>query len=144
MSALSFRVGGRPAPQGSKRYVGNGRTVESSRALRPWREAVRSTAVAAIAANDGDWVPLREPVEVTVTFWLPRPRSHYRANGELRDTAPDAVTTRPDLDKLTRAVLDALTDAGVLADDSYATDLACRKRYADYATGADVTIRPIT
>jgi crossover junction endodeoxyribonuclease RusA len=35
-------VRGIPAPQGSKRHVGGGRMIESSRAVGPWREAVRA------------------------------------------------------------------------------------------------------
>ena len=35
-----------PAPQGSKRHVGNGRMVESSAKVKPWREAVRQEALA--------------------------------------------------------------------------------------------------
>ena len=108
------RVPGLPRPQGSKRHVGNGRMVESSPYVDPWRERV---ALAARAAHGGQ---LDGALHVTVCFSLPRPKGHYRTGRNahlLRDGAPDYPTTRPDLDKLTRAILDALT--GVWwADDS--------------------------
>lgn len=113
------RVPGLPRPQGSKRHVGNGRMVESSPHVGPWRERV---ALAARAAHGGQ---LDGALHVTVCFSLPRPKGHYRTGRNahmLRDGAPDYPTTRPDLDKLTRAILDALT--GVWwADDSLVVGL---------------------
>jgi len=68
------------------------------------------------AAVDG---MLDGPLSLAVTFWLPRPASVRRYD----------PTTRPDVDKLARCVLDALT--GVLyADDSHVVELYARKRYA--------------
>ena len=37
-----FTVHGLPAPQGSKRHVGKGVMVESSKYVKPWREAVKA------------------------------------------------------------------------------------------------------
>ena len=37
-----------PAPQGSKRHIGKGRMVESSKRVGPWREAVRQSAVGTV------------------------------------------------------------------------------------------------
>lgn len=44
MTAVQFDVLGVPAAQGSKRHVGNGRMVESSKALHPWRDSVAAAA----------------------------------------------------------------------------------------------------
>ena len=98
---------GAPAPQGSKRHVGGGRLVESSRAVGPWREAVRAETQRAASGHS-----LRGAVGVRLSFILPRPRSHYRTGRNahlLRDSAPVWPASRPDLDKLVRAVLDGLT-----------------------------------
>jgi crossover junction endodeoxyribonuclease RusA len=117
--AMRIRVNGIPAPQGSKRPVGNGRMVESSKAVKPWREAVRAetqrvmTETGARAFDDA--------VVVSVLFWLPRPKT-------VRRKYP---TTRPDGDKLLRAVLDGITDGGALRDDSIVVDHHSGKRYAD-------------
>ena len=101
-----FAVFGLPAPQGSKRHVGEGRMVESSKRVKPWR---RQVAAAYADHSFGDM--LDGPVSVTVDFYLPRPKAHYstgRNAGALKPSAPAEHLTMPDLDKLTRAVGDAL------------------------------------
>jgi Holliday junction resolvase RusA-like endonuclease len=108
---------GKPAPQGSKRHVGNGIMVESSKHVKPWRDAVRSDA---IETMDGA-APLDGPVVVEMVFTFARPRSHYRTGRNahlLRDDAPPRPATIPDLSKLARSTEDALKDAGVIRDDS--------------------------
>ena len=125
---------GVPAPQGSKRHVGNGRMIESSRHVKPWRESIRAAALAAMGEG---WTPLDGPVVVDLTFLMPRPKGHYgtgRNAGALRPSAPASHTTKPDLDKLVRAVLDALTSAGVWHDDSQVWGIAATKEYADHLT----------
>lgn len=111
-------VAGLPAPQGSKRHVGRGVMVESSKRLKPWREDVRQGVLAVL----GDAPPLDGPCIVRLTFWLPRPKSHPKT----RRTLP--VTT-PDLDKLARGVLDALTSAGAIRDDSIVVTLPLAEFY---------------
>lgn len=120
---VEFIVRGLPAPQGSKRHVGNGVLIESSSKVKPWRADVKAAAETALEAFPG-WRPLDTPVQVTIGFWLPRPKSQPRT----RRTLPG---TRPDLDKLTRSTLDALDMAGVYTDDSRVTDLIVRKRYVN-------------
>ena len=108
--------------------------IESSARVKPWRESIRA---AALAAMGDDWTPITGPVTVDLTFLLPRPKGHFgtgRNAGKLRDSAPTHHTTKPDLDKLIRAVLDALTSAGVWGDDSQVWGLAAAKGYADALT----------
>ena len=120
---------GIPAPQGSKRHVGGGRMVEQSRAVGPWREAVRAETQRAVAGIG----PLDGALEVRLGFSLPRPKS-----------LPKKVqypARRPDLDKLARAVLDGLTDGGAWYDDAQVVRLHAVKRYADDGhTGCVITI----
>lgn len=82
----------------------------------------------AIAAGARLWIasapqfaPIDAPVDLTVTFYLPRPRSAPR-----RVLFP---ATKPDLDKLTRAVGDALKGIAY-TEDSRIVDLHIRKRFA--------------
>jgi crossover junction endodeoxyribonuclease RusA len=135
-----FFVPGIPAPQGSKRHVGRGVLVESSKQLKPWRLDVTATARQAWA----DRAPL-EHAAIDMEFVFPRPKSHYRTGkraSELRDDAPRHHTVKPDIDKLARAVLDALTWAAVLRDDSRVHTLTVGKRYGQ-DTGVTVTIEDI-
>jgi len=119
---LTFHVSGRPAAQGSKRHVGNGRFIEASKYLPAWRQAVKERAQALVIASD--WEPTEGPVQLHVDFYLERPKSvpiHKRA----------FMVKAPDLDKLVRAVCDSLTDAEVWNDDSQVVRLIATKHYAD-------------
>jgi crossover junction endodeoxyribonuclease RusA len=116
--SLAIRVYGTAAPQGSKRHVGRGIMVESSKRLKPWRANV--TAVAA-EAWDGR-PPLEGPVALTVIVSFARPASHYgtgRNTLVLKESAPSCPIGHQygDLDKLLRGVIDGITDAGVWRDD---------------------------
>lgn len=127
MTEIVVDVVGIPAPQGSKRHVGRGILVESSKKVGPWREAV----VAALTADGAAGRRIDGPVVVRLVFRLPRPSSHFGPRG-LRDKArlclPDK---RPDLDKLVRSTLDALTTAAVIADDSRVIRITAGKRYTN-------------
>lgn len=118
-----FWVSGRPAPQGSKRHVGGGRLVEMSKAVGPWREAVRGEAQRVFPAQ------IEGPVIVTVIFSLVPPKTVKRKS----------PCVRPDIDKLARAVLDGLTMGGAFADDAQVTQLTAIKKYAPLA-GAMITV----
>lgn len=143
-------VHGIPAPQGSKRHVGRGVLVESSAAVRPWRDAVRAEAAQVIATAVGWDVGRLDPVELDAVFTVARPAGHYRTgkhSAELKPSAPEQPVGRPDLDKLVRSTLDALTDAGVFVDDARVVELSAVKVYpgghldALDTPGAVLTIR---
>lgn len=120
-----FTVVGMPAPQGSKRHVGNGRMVEQGGdRVKFWREAVRATTIQHVTR------PIEGPVLVILDFVFPRPKNHYRSNGALKDWAPEFHTQRPDVDKLIRSTLDGLTSAGVFDDDCRVAVVQGAKRYA--------------
>ena len=110
-------VPGIAAPQGSKRHVGGGRMVESSKAVGPWRERV------ALAVHEYGWPVLTGPVRVHLRFVMPRPASAPKRR------TPAAIK-RPDVDKLGRAVLDALTGIA-FDDDSRVVDLHALKVIAE-------------
>ncbi len=126
-------VPGVPAPQGSKRHVGRGILIESSKAVGPWRERV------ALAVHGEGW-PLRtDAIGMRLDFVLPRPRSAPKTRTLL-------ATKRPDADKLARAVLDALTGIAYV-DDSQVIDLHSHKRIADAGERPGVAIslyNPVT
>ena len=130
MSAISFFVHGMPVPQGSKKVI-KGRLIEMADArLRNWRQDVASAAHnARIEAK----LPRFEgPVAVRLAFTLPRPKAHYgtgRNATKLKPSAPDYPAVSPDLDKLIRAVLDALTHV-VFLDDRQVVVLDVGKWYA--------------
>ena len=129
MTALAFTVPGKPAPQGSKSYY-RGRMVESSAALKPWRDSVTAHAMREAGPR---WQRLEGPVRVSLIFTFTRPGHHY-SRGRARtllDRAPALPVTEADTDKLSRAILDALTAARIYADDRQVTTLIAMKFYGE-------------
>jgi crossover junction endodeoxyribonuclease RusA len=143
--SIHINVTGLPVPQGSKRafinrYSGRANIVENNAAgLHTWRNDVRAAAL-----ENGETIPAGEPVSAGIIFYLPRPKSHYGTgrNADLiKPSAPDVPAGKPDLDKLVRGVLDALTSAGTYTDDSRVVLLVTSKRYADgRGPGAEITL----
>lgn len=115
-----IEVPGVPGPQGSKRHVGGGRMVESSKKVKPWRTAVMTVAKASIPA---DWEALDGPLYAEIGFHLPRPKSAPK-------TVDIPAIRYPDVSKLVRATEDALTQAGVWSDDARLVRELSTKRYS--------------
>jgi len=158
---ITLVIYGKPAPQGSKRHIGKGVMVESSKAVKPWREDVRSAAAKLINCDCPDQCggllpgyPIDGPVVVRMVFTSTRPRTHYRTGKNshlLRGSAPARPSTAPDLSKLIRSTEDALTAAGLWRDDARVVEYeraakvwAGEDPEALDAPGVRITIRPIT
>lgn len=142
---IAFAVHGLPRPQGSKTIRSAGDktwTTESSKALPEWRRAVQQRAGDAMHGRS----PLDgTPVALDVRFHLPRPQAHYgtgRNAARLKSSAPARPTTMPDLDKLVRAVCDALTNVA-WRTDAQVTVIHAAKLYATGTVGCDVIIRTL-
>lgn len=119
---LNVTVHGSPAPQGSKRHVGRGIMVESSRRVKPWREAVKEAILRALG-EEGP--PVGGPVGARVIFTFSRPKSAPK-----RRRLWPTTRTSGDVDKLLRATFDAITDAGVVwQDDSQVVHVTAEKVY---------------
>lgn len=125
-------VPGKPLPKGSLRHVGNGRLIEQTK-VKGWMGDIR----AHIAEHYQDGPLFTTPVSALVTFHFPRPAAaknrlypHMRSAG--------------DIDKLVRAVLDALQPS-VLADDSLVVYLTAGKLYEDdkHPAGATIIIQDL-
>ncbi len=104
---LEFAVFGDPGPQGSKRHVGGGRMIESSKKVKPWRDSVMWCAREALCGRP----MIFGPVVVDMIFTMRKPTGAPKR----RRTWPAVA---PDLSKLARATEDALTIAGVYEDDA--------------------------
>jgi len=139
---FSFTVWERPAPQGSKKYVGTRRTasganipliVESSAFLPAWRKAIKDAVVQGML-DSGDDSKFEGAVKVDVTFYLTKPKT-------VRTEYP---IKPPDIDKVCRSLLDGIGSGGVWGDDAQVVDLVARKRWAKGEPGAAVTITSVT
>lgn len=126
-------IQGEPKPQGSKQgFIRGNRVVlvESQKQLPAWRDHM--TRMLQLKQMEHE-TAFTTAVNVALTFWLPRPKSVKR----------QYATSTYDIDKLTRAVLDSITKAGVWRDDSDVVDLTVRKCYADlHEPGVLISITP--
>lgn len=103
-----------------------------------WREAVQRAA-----RRTGVRIVGSEPIALAVSYFLPRPAKHFRTGryrDQLRTDAPAVPLSVPDLNKLTRALEDALT--GVLYDDDRLIVAERLEKFcADPAIGPGATVR---
>lgn len=100
---LDIVVPGTPQQQGSKNPWGG----DANENLKPWRGSVEAAAAEFMRGRD----LLSGALFVRVRFFYHRPKGHYRTgrhSHELRDDAASHKVSAPDLDKLQRAVGDAL------------------------------------
>jgi Holliday junction resolvase RusA-like endonuclease len=120
---IDLLVEGVPVPQGSFRHVGNGRIIAANPKLNTWRDTIATQI-----AQQTHHRLIEAPIRLQLVFTLPRPKSVSIG----RRARP---TTKPDLDKLVRAVMDAISlerYCQIIKDDSLVTDLHAAKRYADH------------
>lgn len=120
-------VHGVPAPQGSKKggySAKTGKTFvyeQNSKTQKSWRQDVIAAAVELREAHG--WGTLDGPVEIHMTFRLPRPAS-------VKITKRPYPAVKPDIDKLIRNTLDGLTQAGIYRDDAQVIHMWATKYYA--------------
>lgn len=124
---MTITVRADPKGQGNHSISRAGVIYESTKGHRYWRDAVTLTARQAISdyhlARRGE--PFTVPVGVKIYFTLAKPKS-------VRRSLP---CHKPDLDKLIRSTLDALTKAGVWTDDGLVCHLESSKAYANRFVG---------
>lgn len=124
---IRLTVYGEPAPQGSKRHVGGGQMIESSKKVAPWRQDVVAAARRLLDTSGGP--PIAGPVHVRIVFTLPAPKSLPKRRASL-------PCRKPDLDKLVRSTFDGLKTGGVWVDDAQAVSVYAVKSYPASTLGA--------
>lgn len=137
-------VYGDAQPAGSKRGFAfkrqNGSTgvaiSDANPKSRDWKTQVSQ---AAGSQYGGDL--LRGPIELTLRFFKPRPKSHYTSKGLITKSAPDEWTSKPDVLKLARGVEDSLSGI-VYADDAQIVDEHLQKRFGSPAR-CEIEIREL-
>jgi Holliday junction resolvase RusA-like endonuclease len=136
---VEFTVYGTPAPKGSKSAfairkggVLTGRTVlteRSSGAQREWTQRVREV----IQGRSAGYPLIEGPLHVELRFSVPKPKSARKS--------VVWPAKRPDLDKLSRLLLDAMTGC-FYVDDSQVCSMIVTKHYG-IRPGVDVRLWPL-
>ena len=145
MTSTSFTVFASGDPKGQPRA----RAFSRNGMVRLYDPATAEGWKSAIAAAVKPKLPATlpatlDPVALEVTFYFPRPRSHYRSGArfrELRPTIPTRHAKKPDIDNCIKAVMDALTVVGVWRDDAQVDRLWTRREWAgEQGPGAQITV----
>lgn len=131
VALFSFFIQGVPVPKGRPRFgkdqYGRPRTYSPQETV-DWEIEVgwkAREAVSLVASSSGPSVrlPFEKRVLSELTFYMPKPKSYARSVVDM--------TKKPDLDNLSKAVLDGLSKAKIIKDDNIVTDEINRKRYAE-------------
>lgn len=120
----TFRANGMPKGQPRPRAFSRGgrAAVYDPGTAEGWKGDV------ARACADIEGAGIHQPLAVALTFYMPRPKGHYRANGKLKDSSPVFMcASKPDADNLAKAALDALTNIRAWIDDDQVCELVVRK-----------------
>lgn len=133
--SVAFVVPGKPCTQGSKDQFGR----EANKRLPGWRSDARQAALAAAPAgwDRVGWFA------VSFDAYFPRPKAHYGCRKGIPYLKPDAPAFPGrvgDVDKLARALLDALT-ALIWDDDDQVVLLTGRKLYANLGEHPRLEVR---
>lgn len=140
-AVIRFTVYGVPVTQGGMKSVptpaGYRQVSTGGKGLLPWRQAVARAAKAA-AEDHGAFGDAAVVVGLDFRFPMPKARTKaQRARGLCWHQG-----RRDDIDKLERAVLDGLTEGGLIADDGNVVEVHKRKReYGAGWLGVDVDVR---
>ena len=132
-------IQGDPKPQARPRASRRGNHIHMYSPKTDWRNHCLKMLKKQDAYFD-------KAINLSMIFYMPRPKSHYRTgkfSHVLKDSAPSFHTKKPDVDNLSKAVLDAMTDAGILSDDSIVVQHYIYKKYTARETGVKIEIEKL-
>ena len=134
MSTLAFTVTGdpkgQPRPRAFARKMGAIHVARfyDSDVADEWKRAVQIVVLDAAIVHK--WPLTLGPVAISMSFSLPRPKSHFGAKG-LKPSAPVHHSGKPDADNLAKLVMDQITKSErVWRDDSQVVSLTVHKFWA--------------
>jgi len=141
-------VVGKAKPAGSKRafknrHTGNVHIVDANKDSMSWKQDVAQACLHACCEQG--WTAEHDPLLVEISFFQARPKTHYgtgKNSERVKDSAPAWPTSRPDVDKLSRAVLDGMTGV-VFRDDAQIVAKTVVKRYGE-PERAEIFVEPLT
>lgn len=140
---ITFTVHGKPISKGSMRAMkapsGHAFVIPDNKAaLQQWHGAISQEAADTMAGRK----LFRGGIVVEVAFYFQRLKGHYgtgRNATRLKQTAPNRHAKKPDIDKLERALLDALSKV-VFVDDCQVDEVHKYKHWTETGARAEITI----
>jgi len=147
---IAFTVYGIAQPGGSKRaFVYRGKSDGNMHAAvsdanpkaKDWKHTVACAALESLNGSRGRLLTCA--LAVVVRFYRPRPKGHYKGNGELSKAGRESMapTTKPDATKLWRCAEDALNKV-LWSDDAIIVDQHVTKHWGEPAR-MEIEIREI-
>jgi crossover junction endodeoxyribonuclease RusA len=115
----------------------------NAKRLAKWRRNVTEEAIAAMREQQHS-NPIEVACSVSVQFFFERPKHHYgtgKNSGKVKASARTFPSVKPDIDKLLRAVYDAITGV-VISDDCRIVMSWATKTYTD-SPGILVTVTAV-
>ena len=136
---ITAHITGTPKPQPRPRAFARGgkARVYCPGTAESWKSDI------AVAMREHAGATIDGSISITMCFYMPRPKSHYRSGKYshiLKDTAPAEHIQKPDVDNMAKAVMDALTGIQVWRDDCQVASLSTSKIWADDAPGMSLAI----
>ena len=115
-----YRIQGQPIALPRQRFTRSGHSYKPSAYVK------RKEADVAILKASHLGSPIDGPIKMVIEFYHQRPKRLMRA----KDSTPAIPkATRPDIDNLSKHVLDALQAANVIKDDGLIWHLTCIDNY---------------
>jgi Holliday junction resolvase RusA-like endonuclease len=134
MTDYEFFIPGQPVAKGRPRFNSFQKRAYTPDKTANYERRVRSI-IQAMLLQAGRREPYQGSVGITFTFYMARPNSHTKKQRLAYDHL-----TRPDLDNLEKAIMDAMNGI-VYKDDSQVCRKKSEKRYGpDGAIGARVEV----
>lgn len=125
---IKFMVIGNPKPQPRHRHFQRGKFKGTYDPAKDDKQSFLYLILEHVPEK-----PLDEPLRVDITFYFPRPMSHYGTGknaDRLKASAPKWHTKTPDIDNLRKFVMDAMNKT-FWRDDSIICEGFTRKIYSD-------------
>jgi Holliday junction resolvase RusA-like endonuclease len=124
---MYITIDGDPIPKKRPRFWAKGNRAMVTNTQQKEENIVRN----AIRQQIGEHVPFQGAVAICMTFYLKRPKAHYgtgKNSGQLKGSAPNIHTKKPDLDNLEKFVLDVCNGL-IFKDDAQIYTIQSSKQY---------------
>lgn len=122
---ITFELPIIPTAQQRARHTRTGRAYKSST-----QEENEQALEAMLMPYRPDW-PLKGPVRLVFTAYMPIPASASKKNREAMLEGKIGHTKKPDVDNLAKQLLDAMSRLWFWEDDRQVVELIARKRYGE-------------